>query len=193
MTSSSDAAAASGAGIRREVATAGVRASAVRAPSPVRVIDRIPPPPPPPPVDVTGLAAALQGGLEAVRAQVDRAFAEIERECVELALAAAERIVRRKAARGELELDGPLQELFAARRGELAALPARLRLHPEDAKVIAPRAAELVPAGTRVEIVDDPAQPRGHLVLEIGAARLVRTLDEELRRLRQRLLAGAAG
>ena len=172
--------------------TFSARASAVRAPSPVRVIDRTPPPPPAPTVDAGPLARALEAGFAAVRTQVSAALVEIEKECVELAVAVAERVVRRKVEKGELDLEGPLRELLGARRRELAELPAKLRLHPEDAKAVAPKTAELAPAGARIEVVPDPAQPRGDLALEIGASRLVRTLSHELKRLRERLLAGAA-
>jgi len=192
MTSSSEAPAVPPPGLRRQLAAAGGRAAGVRAPVPVRVIDRVPPPPPPPRVDSAALARALETGFAAVRSQVDGAFAEIQKECVELAFAAAERIVGRAAERGELELEAPLREMLAARRRELAETPALLRVHPEDAKALAPKLAEITPAGARVELAPDPAIARGTLSLELGASRLVRALDQELKRLRQKLLAGAA-
>jgi flagellar biosynthesis/type III secretory pathway protein FliH len=184
MTSSSDATAPQ----RHRLAAAGARAASVRAASPVRVIDRAPPPSPPPQVDVAGLAKAMGDGFAAVQAQVERAFLEIEKECVELAFAAAEHVMRRKAARGELELEEPLRELLDTRRRELLELPAVLHLHPQDAQAIAPRVEELAPPGARVIVMADPAQPRGDVVLELGAGKLVRSLENDLRQLRQRLL-----
>ena len=191
MTSSSEAPAPPP-GLHRRLAAAGARASGVRSPAPVRVIDRVPPPPPPPRVDSAALARALEAGFAAVRAQVDATFAEIQKECVELAFAAAERVVRRAADRGALDLEEPLRELLAARRRELETTPALLRLHPEDAKAVAPKLAEITPAGARVELAADPAIARGQLSLEMGTAKLVRTLEQELKRLRQRLLTSPA-
>jgi flagellar biosynthesis/type III secretory pathway protein FliH len=185
-TSSSETAARRPAGVRARLPLV---APGVRARLPVRVVDRVPPPPPVPPVDVAPLARALETGFAAIRAQLEAAFAEIERGCVELALAAAERVVGRKCERGELELEAPLKELLATRRRELAEQPAVLRVHPADARALAPRLADLAPAGARVELLADDSQPRGSLVLELGSARVTRTLADELARLRLRLLA----
>ncbi len=169
-------------------------AIAVRSRSPeraaVHVVDRSPPVPPPPKIDVGPLVRALESGLHALRAEVDAAFDEIERECVELALAAAEHVVHRRCERGELELEEPLRALLATRRRELLALPTTLRLHPEDAKVLAHRLTELAPAGAQIAVVSDAATPRGQLTLEIGAGRVVRSLGHELSQLRRHLLAG---
>jgi flagellar biosynthesis/type III secretory pathway protein FliH len=196
MTSSSDAPPAP-VGLRQRLpAAAAARASGVRtsasAALPIRVVDRVPPPPLPPRVDSAALVRALEAGFAAVRNQVDHAFAEIQKECVELALAAAEHVTRRTAERGELDLERPLAEMLAARRRELAEAPALLRVHPEDGKALAPKLAEITPAGARVELAPDPAVARGQLVLELGASRLVRTLEQEMKRLRSRLLAGGA-
>lgn len=185
-TSSSETAARRPAGVRARLPLA---APGVRTRLPVRVVDRTPPPPPVAPVDVAPLARALEAGFAAMRAQLESSFAEIERGCVELALAAAERVVGRRCERGELDLESPLKELLAARRRELAEQAAVLRLHPEDARALAPRLPALTPAGARVELLADAAQPRGSLVLEVGAARVTRTLADELARLRLRLLA----
>ncbi len=193
MTSSSDSS-VHGEAVRHRVAAAGAVARGVRGSASarveVRVIDRTPPPPPAPKVDVAPLARALESGFAAVRSQVEGAFAAIEKECIELALAAAERIVRRKAELGELDLEGPLRELLAARRRELGELAATLRLHPDDAQALAPKVRELAPPGARIEVVADSTRRRGELSLELGAARLVRTLEHDFERLRQRLLAG---
>lgn len=185
-TSSSEAAARRPAGVRARLPIA---APTVRARLPVRVVDRTPPPPPPPPIDVAPLARALESGLAAIRLQLEAAFAEVERGCVELALAAAERVVGRRCERGELELEEPLKELLASRRRELTSQPAVLRMNDADARVLERKLDALTPAGARVELLADPAQPRGSLVLELGAARVTRTLANELARLRSRLLA----
>jgi flagellar biosynthesis/type III secretory pathway protein FliH len=200
MTSSSDAAPAPEV-VRHRVA--GAQASSARAARPseakatrgeaasvVKVVERVPPPPPPPPVDVAPLARALERGFAAIATQVDAAFAEIEKECVELALAAAERVVRRRAERAELDLEGPLREMLATRRREIAQLPATLRAHPEEAAHLAPKLAELAPPGARIELVPDPSTPRGDLALEIGPARVVRSLQHDFARMRQRVFGG---
>jgi flagellar biosynthesis/type III secretory pathway protein FliH len=161
----------------------------VRSRLPVRVVDRSPPPPPVAPVDVAPLARALEAGFAAARARDEATFAEIERGCVELALAAAERVVRRRCERGELELEEPLRALIGSRRRELEEQAAVLRLHPADARALQEKLAELTPAGARVELLADAAQPRGSLSLEFGAARVTRTLVHELTRLRAELLA----
>jgi len=192
-TSSSDTAAlaalAPPAGLRTRIAAA---APGVTSRLPVRVVDRTPPPPPLPRLDVAPLARALEAGFAIVRAQFEGMFAEIERGCVELALAAAERLVRRRSGKGDLELEAPLQELLATRRRELAEQAATLRLHPDDAKALRTKVAELAPPGARIDLVDDPAVARGDLVLEVGAGRVSRSLAHELARLRARLLEGTA-
>jgi flagellar biosynthesis/type III secretory pathway protein FliH len=166
-----------------------IAAPGVRSRLPVRVLDRTPPPPPVAPVDVAPLARAVAAGFATARLQVEATFAEVERGCVELALAAAERVVGRRCASGELELVEPLQGLIESRRRELAEQAAVLRLHPADARVLQEKLAELTPVGARVELLADPEQPRGSLSLEFGAARVTRTLAHELARLRTQLLA----
>jgi flagellar biosynthesis/type III secretory pathway protein FliH len=188
MTSSSDAAAEP---IVRHGLPGG-RVGGVRSALPITVVERLPPPPPPPRVDAAPLARSLDAGFKALKAQVDAAFGEIERGCVELALAAAETLARGKCQRGELGLEEPLRALLDARRRELENAPAVLRAHPDDAAAIRPKLAEMVPAGARVELVADPATPRGTLALELAAAKVVWSLDEEIAALRRRVLGGAA-
>lgn len=194
MTSSNDTSAEPLERVRHALAGAGARAGgvAVRSGAPIRVIDRAPPPPPAPRIDVAPLARSLDAGFRALKAQVDASFAEIERECVELAIGAAEALTRARCERGELALEEPLRALLSAKRRELEQLPALLRLHPADAEPLAGRLAELAPAGARVELLQDPASPRGQLALEIGAARVVWSLGEELAQLRRALLEGGA-
>ncbi|MBM4015287.1 MAG: hypothetical protein FJ293_10045, partial [Planctomycetes bacterium] len=129
--------------------------------------------------------------FKAVRAQAEAAFGEIERECVALALAAAEALCRAKCERGELELQAPLEALLTARRRELETLPATLRAHPADADAIAPKLAQIAPAGARIELLRDPAVPRGQLGLEFAAARLAWSLAGDLAALRTRLFEGS--
>jgi len=164
-------------------------APGVRSRLPVRVVDRTPPLPPAPVVDVAPLARALEAGFATARQQVEATFAEVERGCVELALAAAERLVGQRCERNELKLEAPLKELIATRRRELAEQPAVLRLHPADAKLLEERLAALTPVGAKVLLLADPAQPRGSLSLEFGAAKVTRTLAHELSQLRLQLLA----
>ena len=191
MTTSSSDAAAPSAGLRTRIAVA-TGTPGVRSRLPLRVVDRTPPPPPVPVLDAAPLARALEAGFADLRRAFEATFAEIERECVELALAAAERLVRRRCERGELGLEAPLQELLAARRRELAELTATLRVHPEDAPALQAKLAELAPPGARVELAADPSIARGSLTLELGAARVSRSLPHELARLRARLLEGSA-
>jgi len=189
MTTSSSDAAAPPAGLRARIAVA---APGVRSRLPLRVVDRTPPPPPVPTLDAAPLARALEAGFAELRRAFEATFAEIERECVELALAAAERLVRRRCERGELGLEAPLQELLASRRRELEEQAATLRVHPEDAPALQAKLAELAPPGARVELVADPSIARGSLTLELGAARVSRSLPHEIARLRARLLEGSA-
>jgi flagellar biosynthesis/type III secretory pathway protein FliH len=177
------------AGLKARLAVA---APGVRSALPVRVVDRTPPPPPIARIDVAPLVRALEAGCADVRGAFEAAFGEIERECIELALAAAERVVRRRCERGELDLEAPLRELLAARRRELAEQSATLRVHPDDAPALQARLPELAPSGARVEVVADPSVARGSLALELGAARVTRSLPHELARLRARLLEGSA-
>src|SRR6185295_16220077 len=130
-------------------------APGVRSRLPVRIIDRTPPIPPAPKFDVTPLVRALEAGFAQVTAQTEALLGSIERECVELALAAAERVVRRRCEKGELDLEAPLQELLASRRRELATRSATLRLHPEDAKLLQAKIVELAPVGATVELIAD--------------------------------------
>jgi len=191
-TSSSDAAAppaAPPAGLRTRIAVA---APGVRSRLPLRVTDRTPPPPPVPTLHAAPLARALEAGFAELRRAFEATFAEIERECVELALAAAERLVRRRCERGELGLEAPLQELLASRRRELEEQAATLRVHPEDAPALQAKLAELAPPGARVELAADASIARGSLSLELGAARVSRSLPHEIARLRARLLEGTA-
>ena len=189
MTTSSSDAAAPPAGLRARIVVA---APGVRSRLPLRVVDRTPPPPPVPILDAAPLARALEAGFAELRRAFEATFAEIERECVELALAAAERLVRRRCERGELGLEAPLQELLASRRRELEEQAATLRVHPEDAPALQAKLAELAPPGARVELVADPSIARGSLTLELGAARVSRSLPHEIARLRARLLEGSA-
>src|SRR5262245_58388864 len=124
-TSSSDAPAPE---IVRHRVTAEQRPARVRTALPLRVIER-PPSGVAPRVDVAPLARALADVFASVRAQVDGAFAAIERDCVELALAAAERVVRCRAERGELGLDEPLRALLELRRRDLEQVTATLRVN----------------------------------------------------------------
>lgn len=178
--------------LRHGLAAAGARAGGVRTSVPVRVTERSPPPPPAPVIDAAPLARALEAGFKSVRAQVEAAFGEIERECVELALAAAATLARAKCERGELGLDVPLAALLAARRRELETMPATLRAHPADAAAIAPKLSQLAPAGARLELVQDPATPRGQLALEFDAARVVWSLAGDLSVLRTKVTQGEA-
>jgi flagellar biosynthesis/type III secretory pathway protein FliH len=177
-------------GLKARIAVAA--SPGVRSALPVRVVDRTPPPPPIARIDVAPLVRALEAGFADVRGAFESAFGEIERECIELALAAAERVVRRRCERGELDLEAPLRELLAARRRELAEQSATLRVHPDDAPALQAKLPELAPPGARVEVVADPAVARGSLALELGAARVTRSLPHELARLRARLLEGSA-
>jgi flagellar biosynthesis/type III secretory pathway protein FliH len=145
-----------------------------------------------PTLDAAPLARALEAGFADLRRAFEATFAEIERECVELALAAAERLVRKRCERGELGLEAPLQELLASRRRELEEQAATLRVHPEDAPALQAKLAELAPPGARVELVADASIARGSLALELGAARVSRSLPHEIARLRARLLEGTA-
>jgi len=188
MTSSSDAAADPV--VRHGLP--GARAGGVRSALPIRIVERLPPPPPAPRVDPAPLARSLDAGFKALKAQLDASFGEIERGCVELALAAAETLARAKCQRGELGLEEPLRALLDARRRELETAPAVLRAHPDEAAAIRPKLAEIAPAGARLELVADPASPRGTLALELAAARVVWSLDEEIAALRRRLLGGGA-
>ena len=100
--------------------------------------------------------------------------------------------MRRRCERGELGLEAPLQELLASRRRELEEQAATLRVHPEDAPALQAKLAELAPPGARVELVADASIARGSLSLELGAARVSRSLPHEIARLRARLLEGTA-
>ncbi len=174
------------------LAGVGARAGGVsmRAGATVRVVDRTPALPPPPTIDVAPLARALEAGFKSLKVQVEISFAEIERECVELALGAAEALTRARCERGELALEAPLSALLAAKRRELETLPALLRLHPADAEAIGPKLAELTPPNARVELLADGASPRGQLALEIGAARVVWSLGQEIAQMRRALFDG---
>ena len=195
MTSSSDMPTTADAApevFHHALAHAGARASGVRTSVPVRVIERAPPPPPLPRIDTVPLARALDSGWKAVRAQVETALCEIERECVLLALAAAESLARAKCERGELALEAPLRALLDSRRRDLETMPATLRANPEDADAIAPHLDPIKPAGARIELVRDPAVPRGQLSLEFQAARVVWSLGQDLAALRAKVLGESA-
>ncbi|MSR46815.1 MAG: hypothetical protein EXS13_07110 [Planctomycetes bacterium] len=195
MTSSSEVTTTAGAApevFHHALAHAGARAATVRTSVPVRVIERAPPPPPLPRIDTVPLARALDSGFKAVRAQVETALGEIERECVLLALAAAESLTRAKCERGELALDEPLRALLDSRRRDLETMPATLRANPEDADALAPQLDQIKPAGARIELVRDPAVPRGQLALELQAARVVWSLGQDLIALRAKVLGEGA-
>ena len=180
--------AAGSAPVRRHV-LAGAAGSTVRSPATVSIRDRAPAPPPaPPPVDVSELLEAFEGAVARIERDVRAALIELEREAVELAVAAAGAIVRRKVERGEHDLFAVLSELLDRYRAQLGGAPLTLRLHPDDAAQIQERALAGAGRPPALTLAPDPGLERGTLLLESGATALLRTLQDELRAQRRTLL-----
>lgn len=131
-----------------------------------------------------GRAAAALSRLSDLEAAKVR---ELEHRLLELALAAASRVVRER-----IEADDPVA--VRALREALDALPAsaevRVRLHPDDAESIG-RETESEVARGRIVLVPDPSIARGGCVVESSVGTVDATLGHALESVRSAARGGA--
>lgn len=138
---------------------------------------------------------AREAGRAAGRAEVaallleaasrrDATLAEAETELLALAIAAAERVLRRQLSlepeRVREIVQGVLDRARRAKRG-------RLRVHPEDA----PWVRELLSSRAAIELVEDPTLERAGCVFESDLGTIDGRLEVQLAELERALTSGA--
>ncbi len=108
---------------------------------------------------------------------------EAERDLVQLSLAIARRILRR-----ELTVDpGAVAGIVRAALDRLAQVEIyRLRLNPADVAAVAEQ------VGQRVEVIPDPALPRGAAIFETARGKLDASIDTQLEEIERGFADGDA-
>jgi type III secretion system HrpE/YscL family protein len=134
-----------------------------------------------------GLARATEV-LARAYAERDALLGDAEREAVELALRAAEKIMGREVERGAAA-EIVTQALTAVRR----ARRIRVRVSPADLEAVRAREAALVARlapGAGFELCEDPAVPRGGCIVETEGGSIDARLETQIGALRRALLGG---
>jgi flagellar biosynthesis/type III secretory pathway protein FliH len=125
--------------------------------------------------------------LDRLRARYAAAIAGVEPQLVRLALAAAEKVLRRPLLAGEIDLR-PLLAEGIRKLSEGLPEPAnlRLRLSPADRRALEPHLASL---GTdRIVLEEDSALPRGRCTLLADVRSVAIDLEREFERLAELIL-----
>ncbi len=118
----------------------------------------------------------LSAALEQLSSFETERRRENEKLVVEIALAAAARIVRERIAAGDPLAARALEEAIAALP---PALKLRARIHPEDADAVAGRVAQET-GRERLELVPDPAVSRGGCVDESDVGTIDASIETAL-------------
>lgn len=133
-------------------------------------------------------SAALRAALESFRAHSEEYFARVEQEVVRLALAVAERILRREAQLDPLLLSGPVRVAL----GQLAeSTEVRLRV-PAGQEALWAEMVRLVPGlPVRPEVRADPGLAIGEAVLETHLGTVDLGVEAQLEQIGNSLLDAA--
>ncbi len=151
---------------------------------PVQVKDTTPPPPPPPPVNVAPLIEAVRQHFGRLQQDFDKHLQGLEEECVELVFQAVERITRQEVDRSNYSLADPLKEVLEAHRHRFRTQTIQIRVHPEDESALR-GAWDATESTTDLDLQPDPSVPRAGLVLQTGVTEISRSLEDELRQMKE--------
>jgi flagellar biosynthesis/type III secretory pathway protein FliH len=161
---------------------------------PADAVDAAPPAPEPredPAAQLAPLLQALAGAVASLEGERTRLAETAAREAMELSLALSRRIVASEIDAGRHGIEQIVRSAVA-RAPDGAAV--RVRLHPDDARLLETRMAQTadapfpLPADLRVERDDDVA--RGGCVVESGSGRILNLPELFLERAAQALPAG---
>lgn len=127
--------------------------------------------------------------LARAHAERDALLSGVEREAVELALGAAEKILGREVSDRAAAVEIVAQALAAVRR----ARRVRVQISPQDAPALRaaePALAARLAQGAGFELCEDPGIPRGGCVVETESGRVDARLETQVAALHRALLGG---
>lgn len=141
---------------------------------------------------VEQILAQLQQVVQEAEQRRERALMQAEADVVQLALAVAEKVVRRQVESGPEVTRAVLRELLGQ---GLAGSPSRVRVrvHPEELALLEGEGRETAPAQVgpvQVEWVADPRIRRGGCVVETDLGAIDADLNTRLGLVRQALMDG---
>lgn len=131
---------------------------------------------------------AIQAAATAMVHERDRWLSQWEGAAVGLAIAIAEKILHRQL---ELSPDIAIELMRQTLDVAAGSSQLKLRMHPEDVKLLGPHADDVVRAASRcgdVEVVDDPSIARGGCVIETQHGTIDAQIETQLDRIMSELV-----
>lgn len=139
--------------------------------------------------EVQGLLQQLQGLVEQALRRREQALRDAEADMVEIALAVAEKVVRRRVEQGPEVTQAVLNAVLAFEALATSAGRVKVHVHPRELQWLAQEGADgLRPDGPlQIEWVADPAVSPGGCVVESDVGILDASLERRLAAVREAL------